>query len=255
VFYERVGLPIVARLTSTPHEASDIQFTPEWTLNDDNLYEITITVNSIIDTIRLKLTAGEVAKYDSIKIYTDDETLMTSTQRVEVEARSVLSFTPAGDIRVLGGVPAELLYQSDESKKIHRVEIFCDTNARARLLHEEFEWTSDHSGGTHWRGIYILPKPEFMREWTFSFADSTDGTLVDDAIIHSVHFYQEISETEYDSPIVVQLAIASIQNEQEGIFYYIEENGRHHCVAVNELVFTLSDYAQLKNIKDIQTVE
>jgi len=176
------------------------------------------------------------------------------SNRCEVEL-SGLRFVRENKNRITGGMSGNLLYRSEQSRKICRIDIVCDSNARARLLNEGFDWQEEDLGDVvYWRGINILQEPEFITEYVFQFGgkDSHDN-IIGDGIIHSVHFYEEVQETEYDSPILVRFAIDVNKNVQEGIFYYIDDNGREHCVAVNEVQFTNAEWEHLHHDPATQT--
>ena len=193
--------------------------------NNDVVLTIVTDVASDIPLVTFRKKFEEIALFN-----------LVSEGHLLEEASIII---PAGNF-------AELLYQSEESRKVQRVEIICDTNARTRLTHKGFEWTTEDSEQESWRGILIIANPDFIREWMFTFAGEVEDIVIGDAKIHSVHFYEEIQETEYDSPIMLNLALSSIENKQTGIFYYIDTNGKNHCVGVNELRCTHSDYEHMR---------
>jgi hypothetical protein len=176
------------------------------------------------------------------------------SNRCEVELNG-LRLVRENKNRITGGMSGNLTYQSEQSRKICRIDIVCDSNARARLLNEGFDWQEEDLGDfLFWRGINILPVPEFITEYTFQFSGrDTNGNVIGDGIIHCVHFYEEIEQTEYDSPILVRFAIDINRNVQEGIFYYIGDNGREHCVAVNDVQFTNAEFEHLRHDPATQT--
>jgi hypothetical protein len=59
----------------------------------------------------------------------------------------------------------------------------------------------------------------------------------------------ETIETEYDSPIFVSLELTSVQSVQESVCYYINEDGRHHCISINVLQFTQTAFSNLQNAR------
>jgi hypothetical protein len=204
------------------------------------------------ETVRLELNADTLninkENFVQIVVYS------YSSNRCEVEL-SGLRRVRENKNRITGGMSGTLLYQSEQSRNIARIDMVCDSNARARLLNEGFDWQEEDLGDlSYWRGICLLPEPEFMTEYTFEFGGKDlHGTLIGDGIIHSVQFYEVVQETEWDSPILVRLAIDVSCNVQEGIFYYTDDNGREHCVAVNEVQFTQAEFEHLHHDPATQT--
>jgi hypothetical protein len=250
VFKERVGAIIT---TSDTPETSD-----EWIPKENDLYEITIPVGRITDTIRLNLAVGENAIYDRLLIYVDEVTRLESLQRVDVEVKTFLDridviedvhFVTGKKEKIAAGMSGSLIYQSELSRKICRIDIVCDSNARARLLNEGFDWQEEDLGTlVYWRGINIIEAPTYITEYIFDFGGTdAEGNWINEGIVFSTHFYEEVQKTEYDSPIVVRFAIDVNRNVQEGIFYYIDDNGREHCIAVNEIQFTKAEYEHLQH--------
>jgi hypothetical protein len=232
--------------------------------DDGTLFRIVIPVNSNVGEIKLSLSQGEEAEYHRMFIYTDSTTSLLSIQFPDLEVRTFLQ--PVAFVggtmlyRIVAGMSGSLTYQSIRSQKVCRIDIVCDANARARLQNnDEFEWADEDLGHLQYhRGIKIIPEPEFITEYTFDFhggKHDENNTWIGDGFIASVHFYAEVSRfTEYDSPIMVTFAVEPIQNEQSGIFYYIDEAGRTHCVTINEVRFTLNAYTHLWHDPKIQTV-
>ena len=203
-------------------------------------------------TVRLELNADtpNIGRDNFVQIVT----YSYSSNRCEVEL-SGLRLVRENKNRITGGMSGNLTYQSELSRKICRIDIVCDSNARARLLNEGFDWQEEDLGDiVYWRGINILAEPEFITEYTFQFSGKdSQGNVIGDGIIHSVQFYEEVQETEYDSPILVRFAIDVNHNNQEGIFYYTDDNGREHCVAVNEVRFTNAEFEHLHHDPATQT--
>ena len=150
--------------------------------------------------------------------------------------------------RITGGMAGTVTYRSGQSRKIHRIDLICNSNARARLLNDGFGWQEEDLGTeTFWRGIHFLPKPGFITDYAFSFSGKdAEGKYIGDGVIHAAQFYEEDQQTEYDSPITVKFAVNINKNTQEGIHYYVDDDGREHCVAVNDVELTQAEYEHLR---------
>ena len=138
------------------------------------------------------------------------------------------------------------------SEKLSRIEIVCNANAYARLTDNAFEPSEEDTGEiTYCRGVKIFDPPEMIQECVFAFDSglATLGQLIGEGLIQSIHFYRESIESEYDSPIVVSLELLSAQNVQQNVCYYIDEEGRHHCVCVNVLQFSQTAFNNLQNAR------
>jgi len=167
-------------------------------------------------------------------------------QRYEVELTGLRAVRENRD-RITGGMSGSLTYVSGQSRKIHRIDIVCDSNARARLRNEDFEWQEEDLGHiSYWRGVKRILVPVFLTEYTFQFrGTNVSNTLIGDGIIYAVYFYEETQQTEYDLPILVRFAVEVSRNVPEGIFYYTDHGGREHCVAVNEVILTPAELTDI----------
>jgi hypothetical protein len=203
VFKDRVG----AILTADTPETNE-----EWVPMENDLFEMTIPVGRMTDTIRLNLAAGENAIYDRLLIYTDWTTRLESILKMDVEVKTFLDriaviedihFVTGKKEKIAAGMTGSLVYQSEQSKKICRIDIVCDSNARARLLNEGFDWQEEDLGAlVYWRGINILEEPTYITEYTFAFGGmDSEKNWIGEGVIFSTHFYEEVQRTEYDSPM------------------------------------------------------
>ncbi|MCL2743552.1 MAG: hypothetical protein FWE67_06860 [Planctomycetaceae bacterium] len=94
---------------------------------------------------------------------------------------------------VTSGKKVKLVCQSDVPKEVHKIEIVCCSNAKARLHDKEFKWVREEAEQTEfWCGIKLLNSPKSIRKYVFQFSKTDEsGNPTDNGYISSVLFYGE----------------------------------------------------------------
>jgi len=172
----------------------------------------------------------------------------------QVELQGVRLIESRGD-KLTGGMHGTITYRSEIAHAIKRIDVVCCANAKARLQTEGFEdhWREeDTHDATFWRGSLYFDTEETIDRFSLAFSGAdSEGNFIGDGVIRAVEFFEALDTTKYEPPISVRFAVLGGANEQrntlEGIFHYIDAGGRHHCVAINTVRFTQSEFNQLVN--------
>jgi hypothetical protein len=251
-FAQRIGTMML------PEDTLDPPAQHEWVKAEMKgtvqLWEVTVPVKRQTDSIRLGIhraaTLTETAVYYALRIVLDPNGTLIQTQQDIHVGVNVFYGTDGQGMKLGAGMAGSLVYKSEQHQKLSRIEIIGNANAYARLIDEAFLPSEEDAGDvTYCRGIKIFDPPEMMEECVFAFDTgvATLGHLIGEGLIKSIHFYREAIESEHDSPIFVSLELISAQNIQESVCFYIDEDGRHHCVAVNHLQLTQTDFSNLQH--------
>jgi len=249
-FAQRIGTITVPGDTLSPPAQS--AWVPAEMQGQVQLWEITVPIQRQTDSIRLGVNraenVSETAVYYALRIALDSSGTLIQTQQDILVGVNVFYGTDGTVIKLGAGMPGSLVYRSEQDHKLHHIEIICNANAYARLTGASFEPSEEDLGDvTYCRGVKTFDPPELIGEYMFTFDSgiASSGQLIGEGLIHSIHFFREAIETEYDSPIHVRLELASVQNIQESVCYYLDTEGRHHCVSVNHLHFTQAEFNNL----------
>jgi len=104
-----------------------------WISAGGNFWNATIPVNRVADTIRRSLGSGGLALYRSFEIYANSTTFLTEQQSVTVEVKTFLERVLLEQYeKITAGMSGELRYTSTQSKRVCRIDLVYDANARAR---------------------------------------------------------------------------------------------------------------------------
>ena len=231
-----------------------------WEDAGNELYRAVIEVNREIDIIHVRLAEGEIARYHALDVQTGTEVKILS-ELMTTEVKTFLTRTQEQYFKIASGMSGTMVYSAGQLKKIARIEIVCDSNARARLVNEDFRWAIEEvertPGNPHvrYRGIHDMEPPQHLDGYSFSFGEQdTLGDFIGDGTVYGIYFYEQPELTQNDSPVAIHFGIELHKNEQEGVFYYIDDFGWHHCVAVNDLEMTPAELEHLTEDDVMETV-
>ena len=229
-----------------------------WSPIGGGLFETTIPVRRKTDSIHLCLDAGKTAIYHAIRIYTDEENLISASQKFHVKYKTFLMYDTADGtpiLRLTAGMSGSLIYRSEEPRRISQIEIICNANARARLLNEGFKWQGEDLGESYyWREIKTFEEdPPSSTEYIFHFSGiDSEGNAIGEGVIRSIRFYAAPQGQE--PPICVEFDVIPSIHRPAGIAHYLDETGRYHCVSADEVRFTASEIDDLRQNPATETI-